>query len=114
MQFYTSLLRGELPLDRSAPVVAIAFPGGHFGSEFFLAFDATIGALHRKGGKIDLRNVQPGAMLGRVHKFDFTGQLASGLRIEALVEGRGVVRKRDCRRPAGCARLPDRCPRPAL
>jgi len=91
MQLHSSLFRGELPLDGSAPLVAIVSPGGHLAGELLLALDAPIDALHYKGGQIDLRNVQPGAMLGHVNKLDLPGQPPSGLWIEALVEGRSVV-----------------------
>ena len=65
-EFDPCVLGGELPVDLALVGVGRLLPGGEFGVEDLEGADAAIQALAGQGGELDLGNVEPGALAGRV------------------------------------------------
>ena len=76
----------EHPLDASAAIVALAFPGCDFGDELFAAVDAPIEALTAKDADLDFDHVEPACVLGRVMELDPPQHAVRLCRWERLVE----------------------------
>ncbi len=74
-------------MDIRLPIVPVVLPRGDVALHGFKIGDSPIQALPVQGAKLDLRHVEPTAMLGRVMNFDAFCQPPSLLRFKHLIEG---------------------------
>ena len=81
-QFYACIGGRKVPVDFGLPVVPVALPGGDVALHCFQIGNSPIQALSVQGTELDLRHVEPTAMLGRVMDF------------EAFCQPTGLLRKK--------------------
>ena len=86
------ILGGEAPVHRGSVGVAPLLPCGDLGAQRLLIGDAPIEALALKDAELDLRDVQPTAVLGGVVEIQPTEDVLGLCGRERLVEGGGAVR----------------------
>src|SRR6478609_8612142 len=87
-----SVRRGELPVYTDLALIPLLFPGRHLSAQLFATADAPVQTLPRQHAQLDLRHVQPTAMLGRVMDLQPLDDAPGLLRRERLVQRRRLVR----------------------
>ena len=87
LKFIVCLFGRKRPIDFDGCGVAPGLLGQRFVFESFLGADALVQALVEKGVEFNLGHVEPGAMLGRVVRFEFVAQLMDRFDGQVFVQG---------------------------
>ena len=86
MQLDTRICCGKAPANAGLGVIAAGLPGCDLTFEDFRVGDPAVQALPAQGAQLDLGDVEPRAMLGRVVDLQLVGQALGLGRLEGLVE----------------------------
>ena len=78
MQFDTGVCCGKAPANAGLGVISASLPGFDLAFEDFGVGDALVEALPAQGAQLDLGDVEPRAMLGRVVDLQPVGQASAG------------------------------------
>jgi hypothetical protein len=73
MQLDTRVCGGKAPANAGLGVIAVGLPGCDLAFEDFAVGDAAVQALPAQGAQLDLGDVEPRAMLGRVVDLQLVG-----------------------------------------
>jgi hypothetical protein len=91
VKFNSRVCRGKAPANAGLGVISAGLPGFDLTLEDFGVRDALIEALPAEGAQLDLGDVEPRAMLGRVVDLQPVGQALGLGRLEEKLAGLWVL-----------------------